>query len=106
MSGCDYVRKHYNVPAEIGRRVVVDGKPGIIAEDRGHHIGVNFDSDKPGRISPCHPTWRVEYAEMGSLRPMTKSQQRYERFLEYGDGFDNFIEFCRWDASPERSWNT
>lgn len=44
---CEYVRAHYNVPAEIGRRVVVDGKPGIITSDRGHYIGVNFDADKP-----------------------------------------------------------
>ena len=106
MSSCDYVRTYYNVPAEIGRRVVVDGKPGIVAEDCGNYIGVNFDSDKPGYISPCHPTWRVEYAEMGSLRKMTKSQQRYRRFLEYGDGFNNFIDFCRWDSQPDRSWNS
>lgn len=36
---------------------------------------------------------------------VTKSKQRYRRFLEYGEGFDSFIEFCRWDADPERSWN-
>ena len=47
---CPYVKEHYKVPAEIGRRVVVDGKPGIIAEDRGHYIGVNFDADKLGII--------------------------------------------------------
>lgn len=103
---CEYVRQHYNVPAEIGRRVAVDGKQGIIAEDFGHHIGVNFDADKPGCVFPCHPTWRVEYGEMGKVRPITKSQQRYKRFLEYGDGFNSFIEYCRWDAEPERSWNS
>lgn len=35
----------------------------------------------------------------------SRSQERYKRFLEYGDGFSSFIEFCRWDAAPERSWN-
>lgn len=35
----------------------------------------------------------------------TRSQQRYQRFLEYGDSFRSFIEFCRWDADPKRSWN-
>jgi hypothetical protein len=50
-------------------------------------------------------TWRVEYAEIGNVRPMTKSQQRYKRFLEYGDRFDSFIDFCRWDAEPDRTWN-
>ena len=103
---CEYVKKNYGVPAEIGRRVVVDGKPGVIAADRGHHIGVNFDDEKPGDISPCHPTWRVEYGGMGRVRRMTKSQKRYRRFLEYGDCFDDFIDFCRWDADPERSWNS
>jgi len=34
----------------------------------------------------------------------TRSQQRYKRFLEYGEGFE-FIEYCYWDAQPERSWN-
>lgn len=35
----------------------------------------------------------------------TRSQERYRRFLEYGDGFDSFLGFCRWDSAPERSWN-
>lgn len=102
---CEYVQQHYNVPAQIGRRVVVDGQPGIIAQDCGNYIGVNFDSDKPGAISHCHPTWRVEYGEMGTVRPMTKSQQRYKRFLEYGDGFESFIDYCYWDGQPEHPWN-
>lgn len=102
---CQYVKDYYRVPADIGRRVVVDGKAGIIVENRGNHIGVNFDSDKPCHVTPCHPTWRVEYGEIGKARPISKSQQRYKRFQEYGDGFNSFIEFCYWDASPERSWN-
>jgi len=36
---------------------------------------------------------------------LTRSQQRYRRFLEYGDMFESFLQFCRWDAEPERSWN-
>lgn len=36
---------------------------------------------------------------------LTKSKMRYQRYLEYGDMFDRFIDFCRWDADPERSWN-
>jgi predicted secreted acid phosphatase len=35
----------------------------------------------------------------------TKAQERYRRFLEWGDCFDSFVDFCRWDAQPERSWN-
>lgn len=102
---CEYVRNHYGVPAAIGRRVVVSTKPGIIAEDRGHYIGVNFDADKPGVIRNCHPTSEVEYGDMGKVRKPSRNAARYARFLEYGDGFDSFIQFCRWDAEPERSWN-
>jgi hypothetical protein len=72
-----YASTTYNVPADLGRRVTVNGKPGIIAEDRGHYIGVNFDTDQPGTISNCHPTWRVVYGDMGSIRKPTRSQQRY-----------------------------
>lgn len=101
----EYVRTHYGVPADIGVRVEVYGKPGIIAEDHGHYIGVNFDSDKPGRILPCHPTDGVKYGGIGTIRKPSKSRARYLRYLEYGEMFDSFIQFCRWDADPERSWN-
>lgn len=52
----------------------------------------------------------IEYVKNQSPTPppeakLTRSQKRYKRFLEYGDGFTNFIEYCRWDAAPERSWN-
>ena len=36
---------------------------------------------------------------------VSKSKQRYQRFLEYGDGFKSFLDYCRWDAEPSRSWN-
>lgn len=102
---CEYVQEHYGVPAAIGRRVVVSGKPGIIAADRGHYIGVNFDSDRPSHISNCHPTSDVEYGDMGQVRKPSRHRARYQRYLEYGECFDSFIQFCRWDAEPERSWN-
>ena len=35
----------------------------------------------------------------------SRSQERYMRFLEYGDGFNNFLSFVRWDADPAHSWN-
>jgi hypothetical protein len=105
MSDCQYIRDHYNVPAEIGRRVKVYGKPGIIAEDRGHYIGVNFDSEKPGVIHNAHPTSQVEYLDLGTIRKPSRFAARYLRFREYGDGFSSFIQYCRWDAHPERSWN-
>ncbi|QGW82952.1 hypothetical protein [Variovorax paradoxus] len=87
-----YVRDTYGVPAAIGRRVTVDGRPGVIAEDRGHYIGVNFDAHKPGDIRNAHPTWKVEYLGMGAVRPMTRSQRRYEAFLDADSG----LRFGEW----------
>ncbi len=78
---CEYVREYYGVPACIGRRVTVNDRPGIIAADRGHYIGVNFDNDKPGVIANAHPTWKVEYKEMGKVREMTPGQRRYKAYV-------------------------
>lgn len=36
---------------------------------------------------------------------LSRSKARYRRYREFGDCFDSFIDFCRWDAEPERSWN-
>ena len=98
----EYVKKYYSVPACIGRLVKVDGKPGIIAEDRGNYIGVNFDEDKPGVVCNCHPTWKVDYLGMGKIRRLTRSQERYKRYLKCNLDFDSFIDFCYYDAESQR----
>lgn len=36
---------------------------------------------------------------------LSRSKQRYQRYLEYGDWFDSFIDFCRWDYKQERTMN-
>ena len=95
---CEYVRQYYGVPAEIGRRVIAYGKPGVIAADRGNYIGVLFDVDSPNRISNCHPTGHVEYLGMGEIRKMTRSQARYRRYLDVGDCFDSFRDFLDYDS--------
>jgi hypothetical protein len=102
---CEYARDHYGVPAEIGMKVIAYGKSGIIVEDRGHYLGITLDTEKPGTVNNYHPTDGIEYGELGKIRPMTRSQRRYQRYLEYGDWFNNFLDFCRWDSDPERSWN-
>ena len=79
---CKYVQKYYGVIAEIGRRITYNDRPGIIAEDRGHYIGVNFDDEKPGSISNIHPTDPgLNYYGMGTVRKLTRSQQRYQDYL-------------------------
>ena len=89
---CEYVREHYGVPAVIGRRVVIGGKPGVIAEDRGHYIGVNLDADKPGVICNAHPTSDVEYGGIGAVRKMTRSQERYRDYLR----LETTLTFAEW----------
>jgi hypothetical protein len=91
---CSYVQQYYGVPAEIGRRVLVYGKPGVIAEDRGHYIGVNLDEDKPGRVCSYHPTDGVVYLGMGKVRQMTRSQRNYRDFLREDSGY-TFGEWLR-----------
>jgi hypothetical protein len=95
---CEYVRETYKVPACIGRRVIAYGKPGIIAEDRGNYIGVNLDSDKPGRVSNYHPTDGVEYLGMGTVRRLTRSQQNYRDYLDTESG-DSFAEWMRFKSA-------
>lgn len=90
---CQYVREHYGVSATIGRRVVIGGRPGVIVADRGHYIGVNFDDENPGLIHNAHPTSEVEYGEIGTVRKLSKSQQRYRDYLEVADLFPSFAAF-------------
>jgi hypothetical protein len=99
MSG--YASKYYSVPADIGRRVTVNGKPGIIAADRGHYIGVNFDAHKPGDIRNCHPTDHVDYLEMGMIRKLTRSQARYARFSEVRDCWESFADFLKYEKHQQ-----
>lgn len=99
MKTFDYIKNHYGVPAEIGRRVTVYGEPGTIIADRGNYIGVNFDKSKPGKVSNCHPTDCVVYLdEIVAPRKMTRSQARYQRWLDVGDCFDNFKSFLKYDS--------
>ncbi len=44
-----------------------------------------------------------DYVAIESPTPpkITRSKARYKRFLEYGDSFNSFLDFCRWDAAQE-----
>lgn len=84
----DYINKTYGVNARIGLRVVVYGKPGTIVEDCGCHLGVNFDNQKPGQVSRCHPTSEVVYSdEIVKPRKPTASQRRYQEYLRDDSGY-------------------
>ena len=69
-NNCAYVRQHYQVPAEVGRRVIAYGKPGVILADRGHYIGVVLDEDPKKRIKNYHPTHEMHYGEMAETLPL------------------------------------
>ncbi|WP_315075601.1 hypothetical protein [Acinetobacter guillouiae] len=77
----EYINTHYGVNACVGRRVVADGKPGIIVGFHGAYIEVNLDEDKPGTHSNWHPTWNMEYQGMGKIRKLTAGQKRYQEYL-------------------------
>lgn len=94
MEPFDYINKTYGVNACIGRRVIVYGEPGTIIKDCGRHLGVNFDNQKPGHVSRCHPTSEVQYLdEIVKPRKMTAGQRRYRDWLEAdtGHSFANWI---------------
>ena len=99
---CEYARENYGVPACIGRRVIACGKPGIIAEDRGHYLGILLDCDKPGNVNNYHPAHKIEYLGMGKVRQGTASQRRYAEYLEIQDCFDSFRDFLRYDAGRRK----
>ena len=54
-----YIRAVYGVPAQIGGRVTIDGKRGMIAGADGGHLRVLLDAD--ASTVYAHPTWNVVY---------------------------------------------
>lgn len=96
-----YVRETYGVPACIGRRIEFNGRSGVIAEDRGNYIGVNFDDDAPGQIVNLHPTERVTYLGTGPVRKPSRSQARYRRFVSADTG-ESFGEFLKREGRQPR----
>ena len=67
----EYHRDTYGVPAYVGVRVAMEGKPGVITGSSGPHILVLFDGDKTP--VPCHPTWEMTYHEDWSTRATEKA---------------------------------
>jgi hypothetical protein len=56
-----YIRDHYAVPADRGRRILFRGKPGVIVGfDDARLVVVLRGSSEP---VPMHPTWEVDYSD-------------------------------------------
>jgi hypothetical protein len=105
----EYVKQYYGVPAELGRAVIVSGKPGVIVADRGHHIGVVFDGDDLTAIYPCHPTSEVVYGEIVPLpkaKKMTRSQENYQRYIdsEADCSFAEWMGFGKYRRKKSWEW--
>ncbi len=62
----EYIRRTYNVPAYIGMRVEIEGKPGVLVAGRSdaHYLHVLFDEGYV-RPQPCHPTDNVRFIVQG-----------------------------------------
>lgn len=98
----EYINKSYGVNACVGRRVIIDGEPGVIVGTHGAYIVVNPDHLKPYQTANYHPTWRVEYLGIGKVRKMTAGQKRYQEYLD-ADTDCTFAEWLGVDkASKER----
>lgn len=95
MKKFEYIKSTYKVPAEIGREILFEGKrKGVIVEDKGNYIGVNFYDTKSNIIVPLHPTWEVEYLGIAKkVRKSSKGQQRYQEYIN-ADWFSG--TFAEW----------
>lgn len=94
----EYIKTRYKVPAEMYREVIVNGKKGVITEDKGQYIGVVFYDDKKMNTLPCHPTWKVEYLETFNFKPPkpknAASKKRYQDYLEL-DSDMTFFQYLK-----------
>ena len=82
----EYICRYYNVPACIGRGVVIDGQSGVIVEDMGNYIGVVMDGEKATDVRPYHPDSKVVYGDMRTVPKLTRSQKNYRDFLNADSG--------------------
>lgn len=62
VTGLEYIRQHYNVPARIGGRIVYNGHAGVIRGDSaGQYLLAELDNYPEPVI--LHPTWNVSYLD-------------------------------------------
>lgn len=93
----NYVKDYYKVPNDVGRKVTYRERTGVIYEIRGQYVNVNFDDDKPARVSVIHPhDPELKFGDMGGvIRKLTRSQQRYHEW-RMSDGCESFTEFIKY----------
>lgn len=102
MSAFKFINRTYGVNACIGRRVIVYGKPATITADRGHYIGITYDTDKPSVVRNAHPISKVVYLdEVVKQRTVSRSARRYAEYLrsEVNETFAEWLGI-RKEAKP------
>lgn len=92
----EYIKQNYRVPAEMHREVIVNGKKGVITEDMGNYIGVNFYDNLTTAALPCHPTWEVTYLDSFNSKPPVKKQTRSQRRYQLWRQSDCSESFWEW----------
>jgi hypothetical protein len=91
-----YIKREYGINPEIGMRVEINGRGGVIIEDCGPYIGVNFNDDKPGECVSCHPISGVTYFdEIVKIRKPKKSSSRFADFISSDIGW-TFKEWLKY----------
>ena len=63
MSGFEYIRSYYNVPAKRGMQIRFEGQDyGRITGTDGPHLRAKMND---GRVAYFHPTYHLEYLSNG-----------------------------------------
>lgn len=75
----------------------------LVAQGLMHTKGVHPLAGRGGWCFWVTEKGREFVAEQSPKPPkLSRSKLRYKRYLEFGDCFDSFIEFCHWDAEQAR----
>lgn len=90
-----YINKNYGIDARIGRLIRYIGDLGVIIEDRGIYLGVNFLGTRRGLIVNVHPTYEVEYLDqVVEISKISKYEKSYNFYLTHFGKFKDFGDFC------------
>lgn len=86
--------------------LVANGKAGIIVGTHNAYLSINLDEDKPCHVTYWHPTWEMQYGEMGTVRKMTAGQKRYQEYLS----LELDCSFAEWlgvdkESKARREWS-
>lgn len=96
----EYINKRYNVFPKLNQAVTYKGQKGQIVGDTGNYLLVTFLDEAATKKHPIHPTDDcLEYLdEILPAREMTRSQIRYQQFLNSDSG----MSFGEWLAGQKK----